>query len=113
MIVVAAVAFLAVAQQQLRGGGGGESFPVPFYRFQHDEGGGLGADETDFEDGMVDKDDHGANEWVEGTGRNDDQFFGLVGLSLTYALPIVGGLRPLFALMCGYRLLNRCTRHLS
>lgn len=59
VVVVAAVAFLAVAQQQLRGGGG------------RDEALGEGLAAT-------------------ATANNHNSYYGLVGLSLTYALPIVG-----------------------
>lgn len=71
---MAAVAFLAVAQQQLRGGA-------------------VGADEADLEGGAT-AGDEGCDGWmggIGGGGSDDDHFFGLVGLSLTYALPIVGG----------------------
>lgn len=60
MIVIAAVAFLAVVQQQLSGQLSG--------RFQDDE-----------------------NLLTVGLGdAADTHYYGLVGLSLTYALPIVG-----------------------
>lgn len=95
MIVVAAVAFLAVAQQQLRGGG--ETYHIPFFHFQHDEGSGLGPDEADFEGETLGEEGRGDG-WVGSTGTSDDHFFGLVGLSLTYALPIVGG--------CGQKLIS-------
>ncbi|CAB1098653.1 ABC [Ectocarpus sp. CCAP 1310/34] len=59
VVVVAAVAFLAVAQQQLRGGGGR---------------------------------DEALGESLAAITNNPNSYYGLVGLSLTYALPIVGAI---------------------
>lgn len=85
VIVVAAVAFLAVAQQQLRGGGESSTNIAPDFHLEAEA----------LDDGTADGEGGGGDgRWMGGTGgkSDDDRFFGLVGLSLTYALPIVGGL---------------------
>lgn len=84
VIVVAAVAFLAVAQQQLRGGGGSGLF---YFFFQDDD---------ERENFGVETAVGGDGENLDGAGgqagNSNSDYSGLVGLSLAYALPIVGDL---------------------
>lgn len=79
--MVAAVAFLAVAQQQIRAGEGtGFSF---FHGFRF-----IFNDEDHETDPVPESGTYAARSGAATGGNNS--YYGLVGLSLTYALPIVG-----------------------